>query len=83
MRKPGLNLKSKRPAEKPQAPQAPQPKEPESPPHPTPETGKRADTDKFEIVGLAPEEMPTEDFYGRPIGGEVSIEGVTGLGMEE
>jgi len=27
--------------------------------------------------------MPTEDFYGRPIGGEVSIEDVTGLGMEE
>ena len=69
--------------QKPKKAQAPQPKEPEPPPQPAPEAGDHADADLYEIVGLAPEAAPTEDFYGRPIGGEVSIEDVTGLGMEE
>ena len=69
--------------QKPKKAQALQPKEPEPPPQPAPEAGDHADADLYEIVGLAPEAAPTEDFYGRPIGGEVSIEDVTGLGMEE
>ena len=78
---------NKKAAEKQQSPQPKAPKESkeaEPPPQPAPETGECGDTDKFEIVGLAPEEMPAEDFYGRPVGGrEVSITDVTDLGMEE
>ena len=62
---------------------APQPKEPEPPPQPAPDESGGIGVDGFDIIGFAAEETPVEDFHGRPIGGEVSIEDVTGLGMEE
>ena len=61
---------------------APQPK-PIQPSTGEAESQQADESAGYDIVGLADGETPVEDFFGRPIGGEVSIEDVTGLGMEE